>query len=266
MKAALIPPKGLETLALQSRFHLALAVPELMMRKAYVKTYQRAVRLGDYVVLDNGAAEGTCASHSEIRSYSAEVGAQEIVLPDVLYKSNETLQQVKWYLDDRPPVGPKMAVAQGTDIRAIKNLIRRYKEWEQITCIGIPRHLTATLDRRAVRIELANWIAEEFGTRFEIHMLGATATWLPEIKHIAKYASHVRSIDTSMPFTYALAGLKLSETGNVVQRPANYFEVDHSTRVRAQLVHDNIKTYMEWADAELRAETPSSAMRAVPAA
>lgn len=253
MKVALIPPRGLENYVLQSRFHLALAIPVLMRHKVYVDTYKRAARLGDYVILDNGLAEGMPAAAETIIEVAKTMQAKEVVLPDAMRSTTQTLNLSRAFLANNPTLlgsGARlMGVTQGETWQDLLRAVAGFAEMPAVGTLGIPRHLLTTTDRSAIRIDLANWIADNFPGRFKLHLLGTNVTWLAEVYCVKKYAPHVRSVDSSLPFNYALLGRKLEPTGQTVQRPEKYFEEDWSQRVDRALLKDNIDTFMNWAGA-----------------
>lgn len=263
MKVALIPPRGLENYALRSKFHLALALPELIMRRTYGGMYTRAAELGDYVILDNGIAEGRPCNPAELSTVASKIGAQELVAPDILRDAPKTLSMVERYVRDYSSDSLKhMAVLQGKRMLEYQTLVEEFENLPTIGVLGIPRHMLETLESKACRIDLANWIEEKFPGRFEIHFLGTNPYWLHEIRSAAKYASHVRSVDTSMPFSYAIEGELLSDTKDKITRPKDYFEAEWGHRVSGPILRRNIDTLMEWADASgVRSEASTSALR-----
>lgn len=255
MKIALIPPKGLEGFALHSKFHLSLPLPETMRNPNYVNVYQRAKRGGDYIVMDNGIAEAAKLLNSELIASAAILGADEFVLPDVIRDYRKTVERVKLFFTQygaqAKEVGLNkfMAVAQGTDRRQVTSSIKSFADIEQITCIGLPRHLLQTTGTTNIRIDIANWIKANFDDRFEIHLLGADAASRKEIRWAATYAEHIRSIDSSLPFNYALAGYSLDSVGTIV-RPDAYFTRAWGTMANVELVKHNIQIFKRWANGE----------------
>lgn len=245
----LIPPRGLENFALGSNFHLALAIPSLMARKTYGGMYARAGRLNDYIVLDNGAAEGALVSDYDLLNSAAKISASEVVAPDVIRDFRGTIKRTTNFVNIAKPKFRLMGVPQGVTLEEFKKCVRVYNHLEAIKVIGIPRHIISTLKRPAARIEFANWIATNYPDRFDIHLLGMDPTWPKEVKHAAKYAPHIRSVDSSLPFNYALQGLRLDRTDEVVRRPKQYFELDWNGRVDPKLVRGNVETLLEWAGA-----------------
>lgn len=263
MKVALIPPAGLENYALRSKFHLALAIPLLMKRRAYAGMYKRVGNLSDYVILDNGANEGQPADVDMIKSYAAMIGCNELVLPDVMYSAADTLKAVKQGLPLLAGCAPsRMAVIQGETIGELRTCVEAFSSMQDIDVVGIPRHTIATTSRSAVRIELANWIEQQYPGRFQIHLLGTHPAYLKEVQAANKYAGHIRSVDSSLPFNYALAGKSLLDTKERIMRPDRYFEEDWSRRANVDLIRDNIDTFMRWAGDE---EASRSRVRAVSA-
>lgn len=267
MRIALIPPRGMENYALWSNFHLALALPELMKRRTYADMYKRAVSLNDYVVLDNGAAEGRSARPEDLIRYANNMNAHEIVLPDVMFESRYTILAVRAFLENHKIAGPKMAVVQGKEWGEVRSCVKAFDSIKDITAIGIPRHLIGTLRQKAARIDLANWVWSNFGERFEIHFLGTDPSWLGEVRKAQVYAPFVRSLDSSLPFNYAIANKYLQTTNEVIRRPDGYFDLNWRPRVNTNLIRSNIKIFMEWANVEPvnRTEAPSRPVRDVSA-
>ena len=249
IKVGLIPPRGLENLVLRSKFHLSLAIDELMNRRMYSGMYKRAAELGDYVVLDNGLAEGMPCTPSFLYKHAKEIGASEVVVPDVMQDAEGTINQVKLFFEDRKLLPIKhMAVAQGKTLPEFRRCVEEFAKVEFITVVGIPRHMLETLRTQPCRIEFANWVADKFPGRFELHFLGTNPVWIGEVKAAAKYTP-ARSVDTSMPFSYAMAGEDLALSAQQIIRPKRYFETDWSRFVDVHLVRHNISTLLEWAGA-----------------
>jgi len=267
MKVALIPPRGLENCALRSKFHLALAIPDLMRRQMYGGMYTRMATLGDYVVLDNGLAEGCPATPEQILQYAEQIKAKEVVLPDVMKDAHATIKAVKAFLAlDIELKYSFMAVVQGNTLPDFKFCVEAFAHQPFVSVIGIPRHMLETLNVKSARINLAQWITENYPERFDIHFLGTNPVWLPEVRHAVKYVPFVRSVDTSMPFSYAIAGEHLALTKKQITRPTFYFERDWVHGVDGGLLRANIRTLLDWANADasgVRTETSARKLRVV---
>lgn len=271
MQVALIPPYGLENYALRSRFHMALGLPMLMRRGTYRNMYQRAKVLGDFVILDNGIAEGQQVVGSLLKDYANTVRCDELVLPDVLDNVSASVDATITFLRNEWNITAKyhgMAVLQGTSLKQLRSAVDRFAQYIPIKTLGIPRRLITVMDQLSIRIDLAQWITEQYGARFEIHLLGTAPTWPAEVKAAAQYAPQIRSVDTSMPFNYSLQGATLMggrvQSHMAISRPKNYFLRDHSRTADLGLVRSNIQTFMEWSNATIREETSASELRKLP--
>jgi hypothetical protein len=246
VKVALIPPRGWENYFADSTgIQMTLALPELFGYPAYVPAIANVRRRGDYIIMDNGAAEGKPLPSRQINTYADMIGANEIVLPDALGDANVTLAKTRHFL--RVNYLPKMkymAVVQGTTPKEIQNLILQYDPDDRITTLGIPRDMMTRLESKSARIDLANWICTNFPNRFEIHFLGAHAAWPQEVKAAAKYCE-IRSTDTSLPFNFAIAGEDLKLSKQRIVRRSSYFV--NLRDAHPDLVKRNIETYLEWA-------------------
>jgi hypothetical protein len=268
VKTALIPPLGWESFLAQSDgVVMALAIENCMDSSAYsaaVRLVRHSGNARKLVILDNGAAEGQRAKNGTINRFAANIEADEIVLPDVLGSRSETLSKVHEYFRYTKwnPGLRYMGVVQGDSISHAKQCIRDYAELQvrrspespqvlqPIKTLGIPRRLLEVTNQMSVRIDLANWILGEFGVRFDIHFLGASSLWAQEVKFAAKYAGHIRSIDTSLPFVFAHYNIDLttvaSRTTHDAVRPAGYM-VGSLVNKNPALVQSNIDTYLSWA-------------------
>jgi hypothetical protein len=247
VKIALIPPRGLERHVLRSNFHLNLAVPACLSNPAYLETYRHARNRGDYIVMDNGAAEGQPAPDEAIVQHLSTFSAEEVVLPDVLGNAQATRDAVRSFVAQYYSFVRRhkcMAVVQGQDLVQVLDLIAYYNTVGHINTLGLPRRLAVTMQRAGIRIDLANLIKSMYPGRFEIHFLGAIPSWICEIKYVAKYAPHVRSLDTSAPFTYAMAGKEVSNPSVKLVRPKGYLTEQASAD--ESLLIQNIETLISW--------------------
>lgn len=250
MKLALIPPRGWESWALRSNFHLALAQ---VSNPYYSRAYEDASKRADYIIVDNGAAEGTPVGDFKLYYQADRWGANEVVLPDVMYDGEATVARMKRYkvnLRDSAYLFEKfryMGVAQGRSLDEVKCCIDAFAEMRYVQTVGIPRHLITTLKSRFIRLALAEWIKRVHPNRFEIHFLGTNPSVPSEIYRAAIETPWVRSVDTSMPFNYAIAGVALSMTAPAIGRPQNY--LIEMQNMAPGLLRQNIITMQRWASA-----------------
>ena len=254
MKVGLIPPRGLEGYALESDFHLTLPIEETTTNREYMRVYGRAAARGDYIVLDNGAAEGAMVTTERLLEEARRFDADEIVAPDEMRNPTATTEAVRQFLSHlkrleettEMPTYKVMAVAQGTKMRHFEECVEDFSSSSRIDVLGIPRHMLKTLWLTS-RCDLARWVEKEFPGRFEVHLLGANPLWMREISTVAREIPSVRSLDTSLPFTYALASIDLEQARHQFMRVKNYFTHDWF-RVDPSLVQKNIQTYLKWAE------------------
>jgi hypothetical protein len=268
MKICFIPPKGLEARMGGGDAVLSLA-PQILENDAYARQVAALGRMGKYVTMDNGMAEGVKLTYEEIRTAQIAVAAKEVVLPDVLGDMGGTLEAVKAYLRLRiKNMGPDeidttryMATVQGTTLAEVYNIIGYYSYMPDVTTLGIPRLLLKELGNKSARIDLANYIKTKYKEHFQLHLLGTSPLWLSEVKYAAKYAPHIRSVDTSMPYNYAMAHQRLDTTTKAISRPHGYFESSHkslSPNIIACMAY-NEEVLLNWAHNGTPSQTASTA-------
>lgn len=249
MKLALIPPLGLEYYMHRTTCQMALAIDVCMLNTNRTLQLKNAHQHFDHIILDNGANEGTTATPQVMKRYGTLIHATEIVLPDSLDNTVKTIQMVKGFVNREESVWKsfhdRMAVVQGTTEAALLRCVDAFAQLEPITTVGIPRRVIDRLLRTSARVDLANKIDELYPNRFRIHALGAHPMWPKEVRYLSKYTK-VRSMDTSLPFNWAMVGRKVDDaTPGGVSRSPKYF-----TKVaepNLQVVDYNISKLVEWA-------------------
>lgn len=249
ISVALIPPRGLHAYALQSHMHMALATTACFKNPDYVELYQSVT---DFIILDNGANEdGQSAPADRIDFYAETIGASEIVLPDVMGNRDRTINAIDRFLISHRGIAEKyrcMAVLHAPTQRQTLNTVAYYEDNPYIKTLGIPRMYVDQVGQLGARISLAGEIQKFYGDRFAIHFLGAVPEWPAEVRSAAKYVPFIRSLDSSLPFNFTIAGLKLADNSRkVVRRPATYFTRDFGGLNR-DLLKANIDTFKEWAN------------------
>lgn len=243
MKLALIPPKGYYQTALQSEIHLVLAQIE---DPAYVGMYED-IPSHHHVILDNGAAEGALVTEQKLMRRAAHYGVDEIVVPDVLRDWQLSVMRARTFA--RTEVmsefdGQLMLVAQGNTLDEVYRCIDHYLVQFPNSVIGVPRHLLTTTHNMMARVNTVAHIESTYGRR-PVHLLGTNAGWPQEVLHIAMRFPWVRSVDTSMPYNYTIAGRRLRANDSIEHRPEAYF--DQVRSLDSDLMTENINTMMEWA-------------------
>jgi hypothetical protein len=232
----------------ETKYHLVL--PHLAHQKRY-RHFYHSRRNDDYVILDNGAAEGVEFSPKQLHVIADELGAHEIVVPDTLAEAEDTMAKALAFSRYAQDGYRYMAVLQGRDTQEILKCLRFYTESPQlqyITSIGIPRLLNNF--HRQTRVMMAEFIQERhMDFAVEFHALGASP-WIKEVLLLSEFPC-MRGIDTSLPVYMGLAGVSLKE--DYMIRPEGFFDIHDGDLAQ---VKENIRVYLEWANYDVRAELP----------
>ena len=269
MKTALIPPiPELDSLP-STGIHLLLS--HLCSEPAYLEHYLCRRNEGDYLILDNSAHEnGIGHEIKTLFNQARQLGAQEVVLPDVLFDSYATVEKTGSALDwlstregeyaygfaGDPNV---MIVPQGGDradwARCLKKIIDLWKKhelstWDQLV-IGISKdydYFHGGLTRL-----IKDYVAPlKLELNFEVHILG----WPNNLWSLAQVKDKfpwVRSTDTAKAHVYARNGILLEPGGEIPAYPRrrkNYF-FEPFTPAQLELARRNVEVFKAAANSEL---------------
>jgi len=252
MKLALIPPKGLYNYCDSGYMGMALAHLVLGSHYApengYIESFEPMHEKKRHIILDNGAAEGNMCTPDELFRAAELVHATEIVLPDELGDPAKTLVMAEEFFDKWKTEGYQyMVVLHAKSFVSGMAMVDLYADLPGVTTIGLPRSLL-NIDK-SLRINLARTIVDKYKERFKVHLLGTNVTWAKEIYFAAKYTPEIRSVDTSMPFNYAIAARHLSNDSNEqILRPAKYFDLDYKLLEAKDHLRYNIHRVKRWAN------------------
>lgn len=245
MKVALICPPHLLEKYVKTKYHLVL--PHLFRGTKYLDFYRTRSDQGDFVILDNGAAEGFIYGAKHLFTLAEEVGASEIVIPDVIGEANDTLAQAQMFARYAQSEYQYMFVLQGNTTEEVMFCLRALDNgnmFSYITTIGIPRHLYSL--GKYFRVSLTEYmIKEHFNDKFEIHFLGANE-WIGEVFNLSEMVIGLdgfRGIDTSLPIYMGLENLSI-RCDDYIERPTDYFTRSDDN---PDMIKSNIKTYLSWA-------------------
>jgi hypothetical protein len=229
------------------RTNYQLVLPEHLGNPEYQEAYINARRQGNYLIMDNGAAEGNLLSHGQLRSMALGLMVNEIVVPDVLGYMDDTLQLAKDFF--RFGVDTRfnyMGVVQGKSFDECCACVEAYaSDHENINVLGIPRHLMTTCNKDDIRSELALYIRRTHPSRFQVHLLGTNPEYIRELHDLQGqfHIAGVRGVDTSAPFNYAYHARSILD-GEVASRPDKYFDVFIN---KSQALAYNIELLSTWA-------------------
>jgi hypothetical protein len=248
MKVALIvPDKLIQTVGFRTNYHMVL--PSELRRQEYSLPYKQLAE-HNYIILDNGIAEGTSYGMIDLLDMAAYIGADEIVVPDVMGDGLASCELAKRFeeglLAKTYDKYAFMAVAHGKTFSELYSSIEYYISQDWINTIAFPRCLQIFGDD--ARFEaIAYWIGDIIAAGKEVHCLGSTSD-LTEVKRLAEF-SHIRGIDTCMPLDIIRAGVSLSQgEARYMGRAPNYFTWV-PTEAELELVNFNVTTYLTWANA-----------------
>jgi hypothetical protein len=249
MKLALIPPFSLIDDIFRTDYQMLL--PNIGNER-YAEAYKATRKRGDYVILDNGAAEGVMPDYDTLMGIAFDQMVNEIVAPDVLGDSEQTIREVldfdKYLRSHEHDVSQFnfMGVVQGQTWSDVCKVIDFYSRLDWITAIGVPRILCDTLGEPDARVGVVRTVQTDYGSRFQIHLLGTNPRYIRELSRFSSdFASlGVRGVDTSAPYNYANCG-KFVDHFDSISRPGEYFHLDAHHFGSVQLKH-NLEVMQEW--------------------
>lgn len=238
MKVAIIAPSALLRKYAVTDYHLCLC-HRILSDDVYASFYSHEVR--GFVILDNSAHElGVGGMLMDMKRASDLVHPDEVVLPDRLFFSDDTIKYSSESIDEFRRLAPRvMGVPQGTTPseweRCCRELIemgvntigisKDYEGWEG----GLPK-LVATVRHLA----WCSWQPQVDA----IHMLGwGRQLW--QLNHLRAIQDSdptlpIRGVDSAKPLVFAAHGVDLSRN-NVTYpgRLENFFDLSELPEVLA---------------------------------
>lgn len=272
MKVALIPP--IPDLRRTPKTGIHLLLSHLFKDPEYVSFYQERRHAGDLLILDNGAHEkGIGEKESSLLDKALQVGAQEIVLPDVLFDRTGTVERTRrmlsyivtrgWEKYVEAGMPRLMMVPQSQDkyewqacLKALLNT------WElhagrapvpfESPVIGISKDYDNW--RGGLHRLIRDYVEPVFDQRdFDVHLLGwANNLW--STAEIARDFPWVRSTDSAKPFVYAKNRIRLEPGGKIPRYPrrdSQYFNCSLARPGQWEIALTNIAVYRAAAENEL---------------
>lgn len=250
MRLALIPP--IELLEYTDETDLQLMLPQLLSNDVYRYVYQRHCDdPHQYVILDNGIAEGVETQAGQLIKTAHQFGVDEIVIPDIMLDARGTLNEYEKFWD---------YARESESLKGLKTMfvLQGRNEDELFTMadhacnprfrahvIGIPRHTLVTCNNERIRRSLSRYIHSRNKTK-QIHLLGASPEFPSELKHF-RGTRYVRSTDTSSAFNYAFQGELLAQKYAPIRRPPGYFDL-HWTQFHMDKLDKNVKKLRCWTE------------------
>jgi predicted phosphohydrolase len=240
--AAIVPPAQTTILSLANNaYHMALG-QWLIQHAEYRNFYQRVHGRGGFIIVDNGAAEpeDERVPFDQIVKAAEDIGADEVVLPDVIRDAEATVEATtdsRWL--DIIPATKRLIIPQGDnwdDWVACLNEVHERLDGAYRT-IGVAKHLERLPGGR----HWALTILKEAGYTefFDIHLFGIWEDPFEEITKAADAYPGVRGIDSGAPIAFAQQGSKVVDGRHV--------SLDTHAIPDYALAVNNVLIMMDWA-------------------
>ena len=215
--ATIVPTPYLEEVA-QEDYNMCL-FQEVVSQPNYAKFFKSQVEEGKFVIMDNGAAEGSNPEAEELLAAYPLVNPSEVVLPDVVGEKDITIEKTRFAYAMFVAAGLEkttqfMAVPQGADFKEWLECMREFIAQPFITTIGISKFVSKLYAEELgegtnVRLECVDAVlaaAEKINKDIQIHLLGCYETAV-EIGEIAKvFDDEVRGTDSAMAYVLTRNG------------------------------------------------------------
>lgn len=241
--ASIAPPTVVERSGMWATGYAFALGQELIRDLRYLSFMQSHHRSGAFIMVDNGAAEYDTPPFSEIVRVANAVGADEIIMPDVLRDMKQTIDMTSsGSAVDLVEPRRRMIVPQGTNwdewLYCLREIDRRLHG--QFATIGVAKHLETLPNGRSVALNLLGRYG--YLRRYNVHMLGIWARPIQEIRDALKWGEgQVRGIDSGAALAYA--------QNNSTINDAEHFSLDWSKdgpEVDLGLYSANKATLIRW--------------------
>lgn len=244
MKLAIIaPPRMLQFCDESEGVQMALA-RKVLADQVYRDYYSARHDAGDYIIMDNGAAEEGTLNLFDLNLARSWIGTNvEMIVPDVVNEMQLTIDLAERFLKEIPR--PRMVVPQGRILKEWLTCLRAQINAGPFDAIGISKY--CPVPRPLLLHHLQDYYARVlFAEMPPVHLLGLNSAPF-DIQKLAQDFPWVRSMDTAAPVAYGLRGqmlrnyptcghLGLIWSNNVVD------EMDH----RSIIIRQNIAWLKRW--------------------
>lgn len=219
-----------------------MVLPHLLRSKTYTDFYRN---IPGFKILDNGEAENVRDKFTDIDllTLGLAIGADEIVVPDVIRHCDLTIQKAHQFWDVLGKFENRfkfMGVVQGRSHAELMKCLNGLVYTDYISSLGIPRHLPETIGDKSIRIWLAEFINEEF-PGYDIHFLGAHSFVKEAL--LAAELGFVRGMDTSAPVVIGLERMDIRTA--YYGRQSGFFKLD-ADELQHKWIDHNVSTFIDW--------------------
>lgn len=233
MRLAIIAPPRDLGLCLMSDYHMCLA-RVVLQNEEYADFYRQRVLVGQFVIMDNGAAEeGTLTPRELWKAYEL-VRPDEVVMPDVVNNLEGSVKLIETYRDCP---GLRLVVPQGLDIGQWLNCYYSIGDQCDFTTVGVSKY--SPIDRPKLLREIE---ARHLNDHNDFHLLGVQHD-PHEVQRLAKMFPWVRGIDTGAPVAWAQSGRRVDDYYQTGHLPLQWDFRPNLTQAR-----DNIQLMKGWAN------------------
>lgn len=216
-------------------YHLLLAHDVLANQGAYAEHFEN---MRDYfgrrfvVLMDNSIVElGNAVNMEQVEIAGAVVGADVLILPDVMGNGKETLAMFKSIVPTLNGNFGYMAVPQGPTIGEFAACLEEYARWHSVSWVGIPRIATQQLGSRQKLIALAKLIKPDW----HVHLLGFSDNVVDDM--LCANLDGIMGIDSAVPVRAGQKGLRFNLANSDYGKRGDYWEATEYT----QTALDNIR-------------------------
>lgn len=247
MKLAIIaPPNQLQWCDRSTGYQLVLA-RLLLKDDSYARYYAERGARGDYLIMDNGAAEEGTLTSEELQRAAKKLGwpkqPVEFVLPDKVNDVDKTLELARYYASTFPR--SFMAVPQGTTLATWMLCLHALLRIAQPNAIGVSKYCPVP------RTQLLNALQSELQLHsqvYQVHCLGVYQDPY-EIYQIATQFPWVRGLDTAAPVAFGLKERYVEGYGQSGHIALDW-DLPPADKVQAGFIDENIETCLAWASGE----------------
>lgn len=215
MKCAIIAPPGNLLSAVERHggsYHMALG-QHLATDPKYLTQFERFRKRGDFIIVDNGAAEndGSNVPFRDIVEAARVIRADEIVLPDVLKDKDATLKRsTNPHTLSMVPPKRRMVVPQGRDWEEWRECLETLTTLARPASIGVPKWLESLPGGRAHALDYI-YNRTRIWMYYNIHLLGIYRKPFSEVQDAVQISPDIRGIDTGAPIAWAQRGVPFNE-------------------------------------------------------
>lgn len=254
--ATILPVKYLK-LDKEDNFHMSLAQfigEDCDESREYTKFYQKQVKRGAFVLMDNGAAEGAQPTAEELVPKIKLLNPTETILPDTIYDKEVTVAKAEHAIEVYRRAGitcKLMGVPQGRTFDQWKDCCMQLLDLN-VSTIGISKFITPMyVGENDVALEYVRFRAAHFVRQctslVDIHLLGC---WddAKEVGEIAKSAVNVRSADSAIAYIYTKANMVMNGVG---KRPKAEIDFYTKEEVNDKLLEINKRRWELYSNAVL---------------